>query len=123
MPALIGVLIRLKFGVVRHSMTGARAPWMMTGGLVGLALAADTIWLGIQPEGEAARDRAAPGELTGPPERPARRAGVRAPWVPRSGLPRGSVPADSPHDEGRQRRRQRASPGPHHHGRGSRFGL
>jgi hypothetical protein len=57
---LIGVLIRRKFGVVRHSMTGSRATWMMTGGLVGLALAADTIWLSIQPEGEAARDRTAP---------------------------------------------------------------
>jgi hypothetical protein len=103
-PALIGVLSRLKFGVVWHSMTGARATWMMTGGLVGLALAAGTLWLSIQPEGEAARDRAAPGEMAGPPERPAQQAEVRTPWVPRPGLPHRSVPADSPHDEGRPRR-------------------
>jgi hypothetical protein len=40
-------------------MTGSRATWMMTGGLVSLALAADTIWLSIQPEGRQ--------PVTGPP--------------------------------------------------------
>lgn len=40
---MVGVLIRMKLAVMRHSSTGARATWMLTGGLVGLAVAAGTV--------------------------------------------------------------------------------
>jgi hypothetical protein len=40
---VVGVLIRMKLAVLRHSVASARASWMLTGGLVGLALAAGTI--------------------------------------------------------------------------------
>lgn len=40
-----GVIVRMKFAVLRHSMTGQRAADMILGGAAGLALAAGTIWL------------------------------------------------------------------------------
>ncbi|GLZ36474.1 hypothetical protein [Actinokineospora sp. NBRC 105648] len=42
---MAGVLIRMKLTVLRHTIAGPRATWMLTGGLVGLALAAGTIAL------------------------------------------------------------------------------
>jgi hypothetical protein len=46
---MVGVLIRMKLAVMRNSMTGTRAVLMVTGGFVGLLLAAGTIWLGALP--------------------------------------------------------------------------
>ena len=43
------VLIRMKLAILRHSMSGAQATWMVTGGLVGLVLAAGTILLSALP--------------------------------------------------------------------------
>ncbi|WP_026423403.1 hypothetical protein [Actinokineospora inagensis] len=40
---MAGVLIRMKLAVLRHSIAGPKATWMLTGGLVGLAIAAGTI--------------------------------------------------------------------------------
>jgi hypothetical protein len=40
---VVGVLIGMKLAVMRHSITGAKASWMLTGTLVGLAIAAGTI--------------------------------------------------------------------------------
>jgi ABC-2 type transport system permease protein len=42
---VVGVLIRMKLAVLRHSMTGRRAADMIGGGVLGLALAAGTLWL------------------------------------------------------------------------------
>jgi hypothetical protein len=44
---VVGVLIRMKLAIIRHSMTGGRAAWMVTGGGVGAALAIATIWLSL----------------------------------------------------------------------------
>ncbi|WP_219507672.1 hypothetical protein [Nonomuraea ceibae] len=45
---MAGVLIRMKLAVLRNSMTGPRAAQMITGGLVGLALAAGVLLLAGQ---------------------------------------------------------------------------
>ncbi|GAA2962032.1 hypothetical protein [Actinokineospora diospyrosa] len=42
---MAGVLIRMKLAVLRHTIAGPKATWMLTGGLVGLAIAAGTIAL------------------------------------------------------------------------------
>ena len=42
---MVDVLIRMKLAVLRHALTGRRAAWMVTGGLVGLVLAAATLAL------------------------------------------------------------------------------
>ncbi|MCP2329461.1 ABC-2 type transport system permease protein [Hamadaea flava] len=42
---MVGVLIRMKLAIIRHSMTGGKAAWMVTGGAFGLLFAAATIWL------------------------------------------------------------------------------
>lgn len=42
---MVGILIRMKLAALRHSMRGTRATWMLTGGVVGLVLAAATIAL------------------------------------------------------------------------------
>ncbi|MFC7533511.1 hypothetical protein [Actinoplanes sp. GCM10030250] len=44
---MVGVLIRMKLAVLRHSMTGRRAADMIGGGVLGLALAGGTIWLAV----------------------------------------------------------------------------
>ncbi|MEV6302527.1 hypothetical protein AB0M02_24145 [Actinoplanes sp. NPDC051861] len=44
---MVGVLIRMKLAVLRHSMTGRRAADMIGGGVLGLALAVGTIWLAL----------------------------------------------------------------------------
>ena len=46
---MVGVLIRMKLAVLRHSMTGSQAAWMVTGGCVGLVLAAGTVLLSALP--------------------------------------------------------------------------
>ncbi|MEU4625086.1 hypothetical protein AB0G04_34570 [Actinoplanes sp. NPDC023801] len=40
-----GVLIRIKLSVIKNSMTGGRAAWMVVGAILGLLSAAATIWL------------------------------------------------------------------------------
>ncbi len=40
---MVGVLIRMKLAILRHSIIGTRATWMLTGGLLGLGLAVGTI--------------------------------------------------------------------------------
>lgn len=42
---MVGILIRMKLAVLRHSVSGRRAADMIGGGALGLALAAGTIWL------------------------------------------------------------------------------
>lgn len=42
---MVGVLIRMKLAVLRHSVVGRRAADLIGGGVVGLALAVGTIWL------------------------------------------------------------------------------
>ncbi len=42
---MAGVLIRMKLSVIKNSMTGSRAAWMMVGAIFGLLFAAATIWL------------------------------------------------------------------------------
>ncbi|MGH2389596.1 MAG: hypothetical protein ACRDIE_15455, partial [Chloroflexota bacterium] len=42
---MVGILIRMKLAELRHSMTGSRAGWMVTGGVLGLVAAAATIAL------------------------------------------------------------------------------
>ena len=42
---MVGILIRMKLAVLRHSMTGQRAADMIGGGVLGLVLAGGTIWL------------------------------------------------------------------------------
>ncbi len=44
---MVGILIRMKLAIIRHSMTGGKAAWMITGGTVGVALAGATIWLSL----------------------------------------------------------------------------
>lgn len=44
---MVGVLIRMKLAVLRHSMTGQRAADMIGGGVLGLILAGGTIWLAL----------------------------------------------------------------------------
>ncbi|SDJ30395.1 ABC-2 type transport system permease protein [Nonomuraea maritima] len=41
------VLIRMKLAILRHSMTGGKAVWMVIGGLLGIVLAIATIWLSL----------------------------------------------------------------------------
>ena len=45
---MVGVLIRMKLAVLRHSMTGQRAADMIGGGVLGLVLAGGTIWLALR---------------------------------------------------------------------------
>jgi ABC-2 type transport system permease protein len=40
-------MIRMKVAVLRHAVTGARATWMLTGALVGLAVAAGTVAMAL----------------------------------------------------------------------------
>ena len=40
---MVGLLIQMKVTVLRHSITAGKATWMLTGGLLGLAVAAATI--------------------------------------------------------------------------------
>jgi hypothetical protein len=42
---VVGDLIRMKLAVLRHTATGERRTWVVLGAVVGLALAAGTIWL------------------------------------------------------------------------------
>ncbi|WP_436531900.1 hypothetical protein [Actinoplanes sp. HUAS TT8] len=42
---MAGVLIRMKLAIIRNSMTGGRAAWMLVGAAFGLLFAAGTIWL------------------------------------------------------------------------------
>lgn len=42
---MAGVLIRMKLALIRNSMTGGRAAWMLVGAILGLLFAAATIWL------------------------------------------------------------------------------
>lgn len=44
---MAGVLIRMKLSVIKNSMTGGRAAWMLVGAVFGLLLAAATIWLSL----------------------------------------------------------------------------
>ncbi|MEU7948553.1 hypothetical protein AB0C50_28045 [Micromonospora taraxaci] len=44
---MVGILIRMKLAVLRHSMTGQRAADMIGGGVLGLVLAGGTIWLAL----------------------------------------------------------------------------
>lgn len=44
---MVGILIRMKLAGLRHSMTSTRASWMVTGGVLGLLLAAATIALSM----------------------------------------------------------------------------
>lgn len=44
---MVGVLIRMKLVLLRHSMTGGKAIWMAVGGAVGVVLAVATIWLSL----------------------------------------------------------------------------
>lgn len=44
---MVGVLIRMKLAVIRNSMTGDRAAWMLVGAVLGLLFAAATIWLAL----------------------------------------------------------------------------
>jgi ABC-2 type transport system permease protein len=44
---MVGLLIRMKLAVLRHSMTGQRAADMIGGGVLGLILAGGTIWLAL----------------------------------------------------------------------------
>src|SRR5262245_9927673 len=37
----------MKLAIIRHSMTGARATWMLIGAVIGLSLAVLTIWLSL----------------------------------------------------------------------------
>ncbi|MGW4467674.1 hypothetical protein [Micromonospora sp. NPDC004704] len=49
---MVGVLIRMKLAIVRNSMTGGRAALMITGGVLGVLVAAATIWLSlVDPSG------------------------------------------------------------------------
>lgn len=41
------VLIRMKLAILRHSMTGGKAVWMIIGGVLGIVLAVATIWLSL----------------------------------------------------------------------------
>jgi hypothetical protein len=46
------VLSRMKLAIIRNSMTGGRAALMVTGGALGLLVAATTIWLSlVDPSG------------------------------------------------------------------------
>ena len=42
---MAGVLIRMKLAIIKSSMTGGRAAWMLVGAILGLLFAAATIWL------------------------------------------------------------------------------
>ncbi len=44
---MVGILIRMKVAIIRHSLTGSKAIWMIVGGCIGLALAIGTIWLSL----------------------------------------------------------------------------
>ncbi|MCC5575432.1 hypothetical protein IMZ11_07225 [Microtetraspora sp. AC03309] len=44
---MVGILIRMKLVIIRHSMTGGKATWMVVGGVIGVALAVATIWLSL----------------------------------------------------------------------------
>ncbi|QLQ35372.1 hypothetical protein [Micromonospora robiginosa] len=44
---MAGVLIRMKLSIIRNSMTGGRAAWMLVGAVLGLLFAAATIWLSL----------------------------------------------------------------------------
>ncbi|GAA4585901.1 hypothetical protein GCM10023194_30090 [Planotetraspora phitsanulokensis] len=44
---MAGVLIRMKLAIIRHSMTGGKAAWMIIGGLFGIVFAVATIWLSL----------------------------------------------------------------------------
>ncbi|MFI2713932.1 hypothetical protein ACH495_27805 [Micromonospora sp. NPDC018662] len=44
---MVGVLIRMKLTIIRNSMTGGRAAWMLVGAVLGLLFAAATIWLSL----------------------------------------------------------------------------
>ncbi|MBY8871472.1 hypothetical protein K7640_06385 [Micromonospora sp. PLK6-60] len=44
---MAGVLIRMKLSIIRNSMTGGRAAWMLVGAVFGLLFAAATIWLSL----------------------------------------------------------------------------
>jgi hypothetical protein len=49
---VVGVLIRMKLAIILNSMTGGRAALMVTGGVLGLLVAATTIWLSlVDPSG------------------------------------------------------------------------
>lgn len=45
MVGVLIVLVRMKLTALRHALTGRRATWMVTGGLIGLVLAAATLAL------------------------------------------------------------------------------
>lgn len=45
---MVGVLIRMKLAVLRHSLRGGRGTWMALGGLIGLGLAGGTLALGAR---------------------------------------------------------------------------
>ncbi|MEU8076332.1 hypothetical protein AB0B31_12885 [Catellatospora citrea] len=47
LPAEARILIRMKVAILRHSMTGGKAALMVVGGVLGLGLAAGTIWLSL----------------------------------------------------------------------------
>lgn len=42
---MAGVLIRMKLRLIRNSMTGGKAVWMVTGAILGLMFAAATVAL------------------------------------------------------------------------------
>ncbi|SCG77567.1 hypothetical protein [Micromonospora humi] len=44
---MAGVLIRMKLSIIKNSMTGGRAAWMLVGAVFGLLFAAATIWLSL----------------------------------------------------------------------------
>ncbi|MFI5837843.1 hypothetical protein ACIA5A_29615 [Micromonospora sp. NPDC051300] len=44
---MAGVLIRMKLSIIRNSMTGGRAAWMLVGAVLGLLFAAATVWLSL----------------------------------------------------------------------------
>jgi hypothetical protein len=54
---VVGVLIRMKLAIIRNSMTGGRAASMIAGGVLGLLVAATTIWLSLM-------DPAGPGVVS-----------------------------------------------------------
>ncbi|WP_155368470.1 hypothetical protein [Catellatospora vulcania] len=46
-PTTVAVLVRMKLAILRHSMTGGKAAWMVVGGVLGIVLAGATIWLSL----------------------------------------------------------------------------
>ncbi|MFC5008706.1 hypothetical protein ACFPIJ_64185 [Dactylosporangium cerinum] len=44
---MAGILIRMKLAILRRSMTGGKATWMIIGGVIGTVLAGATIWLSL----------------------------------------------------------------------------